>query len=141
MSSTPNSEDRGEAHRGRLQVFLGYAAGVGKTYRMLEEAQQLQKQGKDIVIGYFEPHARKDTIAKTIGPVVVGDDDGTPVCAGNTISGAVSITGGHGGVEFDGNTVKGRLTIKGNTGTLSPPDSGAVDVVGNTVKGRVKVQP
>ena len=53
--------------RGRLQVFLGYAAGVGKTYRMLEEAQQLKRQGKDIVMGYFEPHGRRDTIEKTVG--------------------------------------------------------------------------
>src|SRR4249920_3696872 len=53
--------------RGRLRVFLGYAAGVGKTYRMLEEAQQLKRQGLDLVVGYFEPHGRKDTIAKTVG--------------------------------------------------------------------------
>ena len=65
-SSTPNSSPRTEdSPRGRLQLFLGYAAGVGKTYRMLEEAQHLQRQGKDIVIGYFESHGRKDTIAKT----------------------------------------------------------------------------
>ena len=68
--STPNStqaSDRPPTRRGRLQLFLGYAAGVGKTYRMLEEAQQLSRQGKDIVIGYFEPHGRKDTIARTVG--------------------------------------------------------------------------
>ena len=53
--------------RGQLKLFLGYAAGVGKTYRMLEEAQQLKRDGKDIVVGYFEPHGRKDTIAKTVG--------------------------------------------------------------------------
>jgi len=51
----------------QLRVFLGYAAGVGKTFRMMEEAQHLQRQGKDIVVGYFEPHGRKDTIAKTVG--------------------------------------------------------------------------
>lgn len=56
-----------QAQRGRLKVFLGYAAGVGKTYQMLEEAQLLKSQGVDIVIGYFEPHGRKDTIAKTEG--------------------------------------------------------------------------
>jgi two-component system sensor histidine kinase KdpD len=53
--------------RGHLKVFLSYAAGAGKTYRMLEEAQDLKKLGVDIVIGYFEPHGRKDTIAKTEG--------------------------------------------------------------------------
>src|SRR5580700_9965509 len=53
--------------RGKLKVFLGYAAGVGKTYQTLEEAQLLKKDGIDVVIGYFEPHGRKDTIAKTEG--------------------------------------------------------------------------
>lgn len=48
--------------RGLLKVFLGYAAGVGKTYQMLDEARQLKSRGVDVVIGYFEPHARKDTI-------------------------------------------------------------------------------
>jgi two-component system, OmpR family, sensor histidine kinase KdpD len=53
--------------RGKLKIFLGYAAGVGKTYQMLEEAQELKRQGRDVVIGYFEPHGRKDTIARTEG--------------------------------------------------------------------------
>jgi len=57
--------------RGRLKVYLGYAAGVGKTYRMLEEAQALRQQGVDIVIGYFEPHGRLETIAKTEGLEVI----------------------------------------------------------------------
>lgn len=56
-----------ERRRGELKVFLGYAAGVGKTYQMLEEAQNLKAKGVDIVIGYFEPHGRKDTIAKMEG--------------------------------------------------------------------------
>jgi two-component system, OmpR family, sensor histidine kinase KdpD len=55
------------AQRGKLRIFLGYAAGVGKTYQMLEEAQTLKARGVDVVIGYFEPHGRKDTIAKTEG--------------------------------------------------------------------------
>ena len=53
--------------RGKLKIYLGYAAGVGKTYQMLEEAQVLKAKGVDVVIGYFEPHGRKDTIAKTEG--------------------------------------------------------------------------
>lgn len=57
--------------RGKLKVFLGYAAGVGKTYQTLEEAQLLKQQGVDVVIGYFEPHGRKDTIAKTEGLEIV----------------------------------------------------------------------
>jgi two-component system sensor histidine kinase KdpD len=59
------------AGRGRLKVFLSYAAGAGKTYRMLEEAQELKKQGADIIVGYFEPHGRKDTIDKTEGLEVI----------------------------------------------------------------------
>ena len=53
--------------RGRLKVFLGYAAGVGKTYQMLTEAHELKRRGVDVVIGYFEPHARNETIALTDG--------------------------------------------------------------------------
>jgi len=70
------------SRRGRLHLYLGYAAGVGKTYRMLEDAQQLARQGKDIVIGYFEPHGRKDTIARTTGMEFVPTRS-------NTIGGAV----------------------------------------------------
>jgi two-component system sensor histidine kinase KdpD len=53
--------------RGRLKVFLGYAAGVGKTYQMLSEAHDLKTGGVDIVIGYFEPHGRRETIALSEG--------------------------------------------------------------------------
>src|SRR3984957_1957846 len=56
---------------GKLKIFLGYAAGVGKTYPMLEDAQEARRQGIDVVIGYFEPHGRKDTIAKTEGLEIV----------------------------------------------------------------------
>jgi two-component system sensor histidine kinase KdpD len=59
------------AKRGRLQVILGYAAGVGKTFRMLEECQQLKRQGHDVVVGYFEPHGRQDTIARLAGLEVI----------------------------------------------------------------------
>jgi two-component system sensor histidine kinase KdpD len=59
------------ARRGRLKIFLGYAAGVGKTFRMLEEAQRLKDEGHDGVVGYFEPHGRRDTIAKLEGLEVV----------------------------------------------------------------------
>lgn len=53
--------------RGKLKIFLGYAAGVGKTYQMLTEAQELKLQGIDVVVGYFEPHGRAETIAQTAG--------------------------------------------------------------------------
>jgi two-component system, OmpR family, sensor histidine kinase KdpD len=54
-------------NHGRLKVFLGYAAGVGKTYQMLTEAHELKRRGVDIVIGYFEPHGRQETIALSEG--------------------------------------------------------------------------
>jgi two-component system sensor histidine kinase KdpD len=53
--------------RGRLKVFLGYAAGVGKTYQMLTEARELKDRGVDVVVGYFEPHGRQETIALSEG--------------------------------------------------------------------------
>jgi two-component system sensor histidine kinase KdpD len=56
-----------DASRGRLKIFLGYAAGVGKTYQMLAEARALKADHVDVVIAYFEPHGRKDTIALTEG--------------------------------------------------------------------------
>src|ERR1051325_131360 len=56
-----------EKGRGKLKIFMGYAAGVGKTYKMLEEARELKAKGIDVVVGYFEPHGRKDTIAKAEG--------------------------------------------------------------------------
>ena len=59
--------EQGAPRPGRLKIILGYAAGVGKTFRMLEEAQQLKEAGHDVVVGYFEPHGRQDTIAKVKG--------------------------------------------------------------------------
>jgi two-component system sensor histidine kinase KdpD len=53
--------------RGRLKVFLGYAAGVGKTFQMLTEAREMKDRGVDVVIGYFEPHGRSETIALSEG--------------------------------------------------------------------------
>lgn len=55
--------DRPAAARGRLKLFFGYAAGVGKTYAMLQSAQALAKEGKDVVVGYVEPHGRPETEA------------------------------------------------------------------------------
>lgn len=52
---------------GRLKVYLGYAAGVGKTYRMLEEAHSLCEHGVDAVLGYIEPHGRPETIMLLAG--------------------------------------------------------------------------
>jgi two-component system sensor histidine kinase KdpD len=57
--------------KGKLKVFLGYAAGVGKTYQMLEEGRELLRRGQDVVVGYFEPHDRPDTIALLEGLEIV----------------------------------------------------------------------
>jgi two-component system sensor histidine kinase KdpD len=61
----------GKPIRGCHKVFLGYAAGVGKTYTMLAEAQRRASRGEDIVIGYVEPHLRPDTMALVEGLEVV----------------------------------------------------------------------
>ncbi|CEK19514.1 universal stress protein [Chthonomonas calidirosea] len=50
--------------RGRLKIFLGFAAGVGKTYEMLSEANRRKQRGQDVVIGYVETHGRKGTEAQ-----------------------------------------------------------------------------
>jgi two-component system sensor histidine kinase KdpD len=50
--------------KGSLKVYLGYAAGVGKTYEMLQEAHRLKNRGFDVVIGYLEPHDRPETSAQ-----------------------------------------------------------------------------
>jgi two-component system, OmpR family, sensor histidine kinase KdpD len=50
-----------ETDRGKLKIFLGYVAGVGKTYAMLEAAHQRKAQGLDVVIGYIETHKRAET--------------------------------------------------------------------------------
>ena len=55
------------APRGRHKIFLGMAAGVGKTYRMLQEGHAEAEAGRDVVIGYLEPHHRPETAAQAIG--------------------------------------------------------------------------
>jgi len=50
--------------RGRLKIYLGFAAGVGKTYQMLQEGNRLRKQGVDAVIGLVETHGRTETVAQ-----------------------------------------------------------------------------
>ena len=52
-----------ENQRGKLKIFLGYAAGVGKTFAMLEAAQQRRAEGVDVVVGYIETHGRVETEA------------------------------------------------------------------------------
>ena len=64
LEAIRREEDRrtGKA-RGHLKIFFGYAAGVGKTFAMLDAAQAARKRGTDIVVAYVEPHARPDTMA------------------------------------------------------------------------------
>src|ERR1700691_557662 len=50
-----------QPQRGRLKIYIGAAAGVGKTYRMLEEAHQLRDRGVDVVLGFVETHHRRET--------------------------------------------------------------------------------
>ena len=56
-----------QAKRGHLKIFLGYAAGVGKTYAMLEAAHQRKSEGVDVVVGYVETHKRVETEALVSG--------------------------------------------------------------------------
>jgi two-component system sensor histidine kinase KdpD len=66
--STPLDGAEGPAQRhGRYSIFLGMAAGVGKTYRMLQEAHAEAENGRDVAIGYLEPHDREETIALAQG--------------------------------------------------------------------------
>src|SRR3982074_955578 len=53
--------------RGHLKVFIGMAPGVGKTYRMLQEGRAEAENGRDVVIGYLEPHGRAETLAQAEG--------------------------------------------------------------------------
>jgi two-component system sensor histidine kinase KdpD len=64
---------KGEAEkkRGKFKVFLGMAAGVGKTYAMLRAAQRAQREGVDVVVGYVESHGRKETDALLAGLPIV----------------------------------------------------------------------
>jgi two-component system sensor histidine kinase KdpD len=56
-----------KSRRGRLKIYIGHAAGVGKTYQMLEDAHLLQKQGVHVVVGVVETHGRSETEARLAG--------------------------------------------------------------------------
>ncbi|MFO0869655.1 MAG: sensor histidine kinase KdpD [Pirellulales bacterium] len=59
--------DAAPSRRGTLRIFFGYAAGVGKTYSMLQSARLAAAQGHEVVVGYVEPHARPETQALLAG--------------------------------------------------------------------------
>jgi two-component system sensor histidine kinase KdpD len=69
--SRADARDGAAPEIGRHKVFLGMAAGVGKTYRMLQEGQMEAESGRDVVIGYLEPHGRAETTAQAEGLEVV----------------------------------------------------------------------
>jgi two-component system sensor histidine kinase KdpD len=71
LATPVSGESPGIEQRGRYKIFLGMAAGVGKTYRMLQEGQAEAEAGVDVVIGYLEPHNRQDTIAQAEGLEVI----------------------------------------------------------------------
>ena len=56
-------EKADKSRQGRLKIFFGYAAGVGKTYAMLKAAHRAKDQGVDVAVGYVEKHTRPDTLA------------------------------------------------------------------------------
>jgi two-component system, OmpR family, sensor histidine kinase KdpD len=60
-----------KSRRGRLKLYIGFAAGVGKTYRMLEEAHALQRRGVDVVVAFVETHGRAETKALLEGLEIV----------------------------------------------------------------------
>lgn len=62
---------------GKLKIFIGYAPGVGKTYTMLSAAHEDQKEGMDVIVGYIDYHARKDTLNLLKGLEVLPSMDST----------------------------------------------------------------
>ncbi len=70
-SASATIADVHATRRGHHKVFLGMAAGVGKTYQMLREGQAEAENGRDVVIGYLEPHGRAETMAQAEGLEVV----------------------------------------------------------------------
>ncbi|MEG0711491.1 MAG: sensor histidine kinase KdpD [Niameybacter sp.] len=60
-------EEERQKYRGKLKIFFGYAAGVGKTYAMLEAAHVAKEAGTDVVAGYIEPHTRPETMMRVDG--------------------------------------------------------------------------
>ena len=57
--------------RGRHKIFIGMAPGVGKTYKMLTDAQNLKKEGLDVVIGLLETHNRQETLKQAEGLEII----------------------------------------------------------------------
>ena len=71
LAAIQKEEDPERHRRGHLKIFFGYAAGVGKTYTMLQAAHAAQNRGVDVVVGYVEPHARPETSALLAGLEII----------------------------------------------------------------------
>jgi two-component system, OmpR family, sensor histidine kinase KdpD len=69
--SSPNSSYSQTPRRGKHKIFIGMAPGVGKTYKMLEEAHQLKQEGIDVVVGLLETHGRRETAEKAEGLEII----------------------------------------------------------------------
>lgn len=63
MESTVYQGYTTDKKQGNLKIFFGYAAGVGKTYAMLQAAHRMKEQGIDVAVGYIERHTRPETLA------------------------------------------------------------------------------
>jgi len=69
LASIQHSEE--ESRKGKLKIFLGMAAGVGKTYAMLKAGQALQAHGSTVVVGIVETHGRIETEALLEGLTII----------------------------------------------------------------------
>ena len=78
------------------------------------------------------------SVTGATGLIVIGGPSGGS-CAGNTISGAVTLTSNQDGVEVDNNYITGTVKISGTTGSLPAPYPGSVQVVGNSGSGKLSV--
>src|SRR5262245_64996630 len=69
------------ASRGRLKVFLGYAPGVGKSFRMFDEARRRKERGQDVVVGALQPEVPPEiqSLLSSLEIVPTIDAEGTPV--------------------------------------------------------------
>ena len=71
LAAIQKEEDPERHRRGHLKIFFGYAAGVGKTYTMLQAAHAAKNRSVDVVVGYVEPHARPETSALLAGLEII----------------------------------------------------------------------
>ena len=71
QQTSPMSYTQIKRRRGKHKMYIGMAPGVGKTYRMLQEAKELKEEGIDVVVGLLETHGREETAEQAVGLEVV----------------------------------------------------------------------